>query len=153
MNGCPGSQMQDFTKKDESNVNETGSRRSELQQWPVQMHLLSPGAPYFQKADVLLCADCVAYTLADFHKDHLKDKRLAIACPKLDSDQDIYIDKITSLIDEAELNTLTVMIMQVPCCGGLLSVAKKGLENAKRKIPLKLVVVSIQGEIISEEWA
>lgn len=153
MNGCPGSKMQDFTKKEDENNIETGSRRSELQQWPVQMHLVSPEAPYFQKADVLLAADCVAYTLADFHKDHLKDKRLAIACPKLDSDQNIYIDKITSLIDKAEINTLTVMIMEVPCCGGLLEVAKKGLENAKRKIPLKTAVVSIQGEVLSEEWA
>ena len=149
--GCPGSKAIDFanTKKDSP---ETGQRASHLQQWPVQLHLVSPQAPYFQKADVLLSADCVAYTVGDFHKDFLKDKRLAIACPKLDSNLDIYVDKITQLIDNAHINTLTVMIMEVPCCGGLLTMAEKAAQNASRKIPIKQMTVSLQGDIISEEW-
>jgi hypothetical protein len=117
------------------------------------MHLVSPQAPYFEKSDVLLAADCAPFALADFHKDHLKGSTLAIACPKLDSGQDAYIEKIAALVDEASINTLTVMIMQVPCCSGLLALAKQGLERAKRKIPLKIVVVSLQGEILSENWA
>lgn len=148
--GCPGSRMRDFSKKEV--VEEDGKRASHLRQWPVQLHLVSPRAPYFQGADVVLSADCVAYALADFHKDYLKDKTLAIACPKLDSGQEIYIEKITSLIEDAEINTLTVMIMQVPCCRGLLSVAQQALSKAERKIPVKAVVVSIEGEILSEEW-
>ncbi len=154
MQGCPGSRTQSFEKKDqEVTGDEAGRRPSELRQWPVQMHLVSPQAPYFEKADVLLAADCVPFALADFHKDHLKGNSLTIACPKLDSGQEIYVEKIKALVDEAQINTLTVMIMQVPCCGGLLGLAKDGLESAERKIPLKVVVVSLQGEILSEDWA
>ena len=154
MQGCPGSRTMDFSKKEnESTGDETGSRPSELRQWPIQMHLVSPQAPYFEKSDVVIAADCVPFALADFHKDHLKGNTLAIACPKLDSNQEIYVEKIKALVDEAQINTLTVMIMQVPCCGGLLAFAKDGLERAERKIPLKVMVVSLQGEILSEDWA
>jgi hypothetical protein len=118
----------------------------------VQLHLVSPLAPYFQGADVVLSADCVAYALADFHKDYLKGKTLAIACPKLDDGQDTYLEKIVAMIDEAKINTLTVMIMQVPCCRGLLGLAQQALQAAKRKVPVKCVVVSIQGQILSEDW-
>ncbi|MFH1542524.1 MAG: 4Fe-4S binding protein [bacterium] len=148
---CPGAAVQEL-KKDESEEPQTGKRQSQLRQWPVQLHLVPPTAPYFKRADVVLAADCVAYALADFHKDYLKGKSLAIACPKLDSDQEIYVDKITALIDEAKINTLTVMIMQVPCCGGLMQMAKAGAVAAKRKIPLKAIVVGLQGEILKEEW-
>lgn len=148
--GCPGSRMRDFSKKEV--VEEEGKRVSQLRQWPVQMHLVSPEAPYFQGADIVLSADCVAYALADFHKDYLKDKSLAIACPKLDAGQEIYIEKIKSLIEDAKINTLTVMIMQVPCCGGLLSMVKQALKSSERKVPVKAIVVSIEGEILSEDW-
>lgn len=150
--GCPGSEMKDFREENSSESDSAGTRPSQLRQWPLQLHLVSPMAPYFQKADVLLSADCVAFTVGDFHKDYLKGKSLAIACPKLDEGQEEYVEKIASLIDEAQINTLTVMIMQVPCCGGLLAVAKQGAERAKRKIPIKALVVSLQGEILSEEW-
>ena len=143
--------MQDFRKKD-SAQEEAGKRQSQLGQWPIQLHLVSPMAPYYQKADVLLSADCVAYTVGDFHKDYLKGKSIAIACPKLDEGQDVYVEKIKSLIDDAKINTLTVMIMQVPCCKGLAALAQKALESAKRKIPVKVIVVSLQGDILSEEW-
>ena len=149
--GCPGSQMMDFREKKTSG-DETGKRPSELRQWPIQLHLVSPQAPYYQKADVLLSADCVAYTLGDFHKDYLKGKALAIACPKLDEGQDEYVEKIRSLIDDAKVNTITVMIMQVPCCYGLVNLVKEATKKAKRKIPIKAIVVSLQGEILSEEW-
>ncbi|MDP7180582.1 MAG: 4Fe-4S binding protein [Candidatus Woesearchaeota archaeon] len=148
--GCPGSKTMDFSDKEQKE--ETGERSSQLRQWPIQLHLVGPMAPYFQEKDVVIAADCVAYALADFHKNHLKGKSLAIACPKLDSDQETYIEKITALIDEAKINTLTVMIMEVPCCGGLLHVAKQAAEKAKRKIPIKSVVVGIQGDVLSEEW-
>ena len=152
MDGCPGSRMQDFRKKGDSAGDESGKRSSSLAQWPIQLHLVSPMAPYYQKADVLLSADCVAYTVGDFHKDYLKGKSIAIACPKLDEGQEEYVEKIKSLIDDAKINTLTVMTMQVPCCAGLVAMAEEALHSAKRKIPIKSIVVSLQGDILSEDW-
>lgn len=149
---CPGSRTMDFSEKDEQ-AEEAGARQSQLKQWPIQLHLVSPQAPYFQERDILLVADCVPFALADFHKDYLKGKSLAIACPKLDSEQEIYVDKITALIDDSKINTLTVMIMKVPCCMGLTHIAKSGAEKATRKIPIKQVVVDVAGgQILSEEW-
>jgi NAD-dependent dihydropyrimidine dehydrogenase PreA subunit len=148
---CPGSRIMEFSKE-ENNVSEEGQRSSQLRQWPIQLHLLSPNAPYFIGKDVLLAADCTAFSIGDFHKDFLKGKTLAIACPKLDSGRDIYVDKIRKMIDEAKINTLTVLVMEVPCCSGLLQIAKKALESATRKIPIKLIVVGIKGNVIKEEW-
>jgi len=108
MGGCPGSRMMDFSKTEEKPGSSEGTRPSQLRQWPIQLHLVGPSAPYFQNADVLLAADCVAFTVGDFHKDYLAGKSLAIACPKLDEDQDVYQEKITALIDDAKINTLTV---------------------------------------------
>jgi len=149
--GCPGSALKDFTNETSDNP-ESGSRSSQLRQWPVQFHLVPPNAPFFQGKDVLLAADCVGYALADFHKDYLKDKSLVIACPKLDSNTEVYLQKLIAMIDDTKINTLTVMIMEVPCCGGLLGLAKNASEMADRKIPIKLIVVSIKGKIIKEEW-
>ena len=150
--GCPGSRMIDSREKDEIENEAAGEIKSHLQQWPIQMHLISPMAPYYQGADVLLTADCVAYALGGFHRDFLKGKSIAIACPKLDEGQDIYKEKIKSWIEDAGINTLTVMIMQVPCCMGLVGLAKAALQKAKRKIPIKSVVVGINGEILQEKW-
>ena len=156
--GCPGSRMMDFSQKTHTKTNQeaesvqTGEIASELTQWPVQMHLVSPRAPYFQNADVVLAADCTAYAVGDFHRRFIKGKALAIACPKLDEGQDIYIAKLTAMIDEAQINTLTVVIMQVPCCGGLIYMAQKALEAAERKIPIKKIVIGVQGDVLSEEW-
>ena len=147
---CPGSKMQQFDVQPDAE--EAGSRQSQLRQWPVQLHLVSPMAPYFQGADVVLAADCVAYAFGDFHKDFLKGKSLAIACPKLDDGQETYIEKIKSLIDDAKINTLTVIIMEVPCCGGLLNIARRGAEAASKKVPIKCITVSLHGEVLSEEW-
>ncbi len=149
--GCPGSRMVDFGD-DVKQGSVEGDVTSQLRQWPVQLHLVSPNAPYFRGRDVVLSADCVAYALGGFHSQYLAGKSLAIACPKLDSDLDIYTEKITAMADEAKINTLTVLRMEVPCCGGLVQIAKNGLDAAKRKVPLKAITVSIKGEIIEEEW-
>ena len=125
---------------------------SALSNWPIQMHLLSPMAPRFKGADVLLSADCVAYAVGSFHASMLDGKALAIACPKLDEGMDVYREKITALIDHAGIASLTVVMMQVPCCRGLLSVAQQALEQAHRSVPLKAVVVSIDdGKVLSEQ--
>jgi hypothetical protein len=151
--GCPGSQMMDFSqKKNTEAIEAVGKVESQLRQWPIQLHLISPTAPYYKGADVLLTADCVAYALGDYHPQFLKGKSLAIACPKLDEGQDVYVGKLKSWFDDAKVNTLTVLIMQVPCCMGLLSLAQKAAQAAKRKVPIKYLVVGIQGEILREEW-
>ncbi len=148
---CPGSKILDFSNQKNSEE-EKGKRISQLRQWPIQLHLISSNAPYFIRKDVLLAADCTAFSIGDFHKDFLKGKALAIACPKLDSDRDIYVEKIKKMIDEAKINTLTVMVMEVPCCSGLLQIAKKALDSSIRKIPIKHIVVGIKGDILKEEW-
>jgi len=149
--GCPGTKMIDFSDQPEVSSS-GGDQPSALRQWPVQLHLVSPLAPYFQGKDVLLAADCVAYSLGGFHAKYLSGKSLAIACPKLDSNKDVYMEKLRMLVDEAKINTLTVMIMEVPCCGGLLAIAKEALAKAQRKIPLKCIVVGIKGNIVSQDW-
>jgi hypothetical protein len=125
---------------------------SELRQWPVQMHLINPAASYFQQSDLVLAADCVAFSLGNFHSKWLRGKSLAIACPKLDSGMESYVSKIRALIDEAKINTLTVMMMQVPCCGGLLQMVRIAAGQAERKVPVKTVIVGVEGEILREEW-
>jgi ferredoxin len=152
LSGCPGSRAMAFEREDTAAEALLGSRPSQLTHWPVQMHLISPLAPHFQGSDLLLAADCTAFSLGDFHKDYLKNKTLAIACPKLDEGQDLYLEKLKALIDQANINTLTVMIMQVPCCGGLLRLAQKAVEESSRKIPVKAIVVGIQGQILKEDW-
>jgi ferredoxin len=148
--GCPGSRMADFSGDEPSG--EDGDVPSQLRQWPVQLHLVSPTAPYFRGGDVVLAADCSAYALGGFHGGFLRGKGLAIACPKLDADQDEYVEKVRSMMDDAKINTLTVVMMEVPCCGGLLHVARDAASKAKRKVPIKSVIVSIKGEILREEW-
>ncbi len=131
---------------------QTGKVSSTLRQWPVQMHLINPAAPYFQGADVILTADCVAYALGEYHDKYLKDHSIAIACPKLDQGREIYIEKIRSWFDEAKINTLTVMRMQIPCCGGLLGIVQEAAKRASRKVPIKYIIVSVEGTIFKEEW-
>jgi NAD-dependent dihydropyrimidine dehydrogenase PreA subunit len=143
--GCPSAKMMDFGPP-------AAPAQSSLTHWPVQLHLISPAAPCFQKADVVLAADCVAYALGGFHESWLKGRKLAIACPKLDSGLEEDEEKVRALIDEAGIDTLTVMIMQVPCCSGLLALAKRAAGAAKRKVPVKAVVVGLKGDILSEDW-
>ena len=150
--GCPGSRMIDFGEKERSGVAPSVGVESALRQWPIQLHLVSPQAPYFQGSDLLLAADCTAFAVGDFHGSFIRGKSLAIACPKLDSDMEMYVEKLAAMIDMARLNTITVAIMEVPCCGGLMSIVAESLRNAQRKVPVKKVVVSLQGEILSEEW-
>lgn len=147
--GCPGSAPKSFTVENNSGM---GSMQSQLRQWPVQMHLINPAASYFKNSDLLVAADCVAFSLGSFHQNYLKDKSLVIACPKLDSGTDSYIEKLTRLIDEAKVNTIGVMIMEVPCCGGLLQMVQTAVSKASRKVPVKLTLVGIQGDILKEEW-
>ena len=96
--------------------------------------------------------DRAAYALGGYHAEHLKGKAIAIACPKLDDGQDVYVEKIRAWFEDAKINTLTVMIMEVPCCRGLSALARRALESATRKVPVKEVVVGIDGAIRQSEW-
>jgi len=129
-----------------------GETPSQLTHWPVQMHLVNPNSPAYRGADLLLAADCVAFSLGSFHHGFLKGKALAIACPKLDHGTESYIDKLTIMIETAKVNTITVMMMEVPCCGGLVQMVRTAMTRASRKVPVKAVMVSIDGKILSDKW-
>jgi len=125
--------------------------KSSLKNWPVQLHLVNPAAQYFTDADVLIAADCTAYAYGAFHNDFVKNKVLIIACPKLDSNKESYVEKIASLIDDSKIKSLSAVIMQVPCCSGLLMIIREALKLSQRKIPVSYSVISIEGDIIKKE--
>jgi len=147
--GCPGSATMELEEQ-EDNADESGARPSRLTQWPIQLHLVSPQAPYYQNSDLLLAADCAGFAHPDFHKEYLKGKSLAIACPKLDSNQEIYKQKLVSMINESNLKSLHVLIMQVPCCSGLFQLAKQSVEDSDRRIPIHATVIGVDGSIMQE---
>lgn len=151
--GCPGGRTMDFREPCACGDGaDAPAAQSQLRQWPVQLHLASPMAPYFQKADLVVAADCTAFAYGNFHNDFIKGKAIVIACPKLDDGQEIYVEKVQALIEDAKVNTLTVVTMEVPCCNGLLAMVKQAAAAAKRKVPVKHVVVGIQGGIKNEDW-
>ncbi len=149
--GCPGAAARTFAPKFVA-APAADDQPSALTHWPVQLHLINPGAAHFKGSNLLLAADCVAFSLANFHSKHLQGKTLAIACPKLDSNKEVYVQKITALIDSAQVDTITVMRMEVPCCGGLVQMAQIARDAAQRNIPIKVVEVGIQGEILDSKW-
>ena len=122
---------------------------SELSQWPIQLHLVSPAAPYFKGADLLIAADCTAFTRGSFHADLLRDHKLIIACPKLD-DVGPYEEKLAALIRESDLKSLTVAMMTVPCCSGLLRIVQRAVMLSEVDIPVHTVTIGLDGEIVAE---
>jgi hypothetical protein len=122
----------------------TGKAPSELRQWPVQLHLVPPTAPYFQDSEILIAADCVGFALGSFHQDLLKGKALAIACPKLD-ETDSYVDKLATIFRENNVKSITVAIMEVPCCRGLDIMVKQALAKSGKTIPLESVIIGVDG--------
>jgi NAD-dependent dihydropyrimidine dehydrogenase PreA subunit len=148
--GCPGSATSSF-KTAVLEVNHPSREvPSALTQWPVQLHLINPAASYFRDADLLIAADCAAFAYGNFHQKFITGRKLAIACPKLDQGKDIYMQKIIRLIDDANIKSINVVIMEVPCCSGLLGMVQTALSYSKRNIPVKATVVGIKGEILSE---
>ena len=122
---------------------------SELTQWPIQLHLISPQAPYFKGSDLLISADCTAFTRGSFHADLLRGRKLVVACPKLD-DTSPYMEKLAELIRVGELKSITVARMTVPCCGGLLRLVEHAVEAAGVDIPVRTVVIGLDGEFAQE---
>ena len=150
--GCPGSRTLSFDQP-AALSGDGPAAVSALRQWPIQLHLVNPMAPYFQRADLLVAADCVAFAVGDFHARHLAGKSLVIACPKLDSHMEIYVEKIRQMVDSAGVKSITVMVMEVPCCGGLFQMVRQAVSQAARPVPVTLTVVGLQGEILSAETA
>lgn len=120
--------------------------------FPFQLHLINPLNSVFAEADLLLAADCTAFTATGFHNRFLKDKVLAIACPKLDSNRESYIEKLAVMIDQTKIETLTVLVMDVPCCSGLMELVRRAREKCQRYIPVKKVIITVKGNVKSEEW-
>ena len=147
---CPGSRTQAWTPS-ESRSDGAAEVSSQLRQWPIQLHLVPPTAPFFVDSEVLLAADCVAYAVGGFHGRYLNGHGLAIACPKLDSRQEVYLEKLTTMIDEAGIKALNVMVMEVPCCSGLVHMVKEARARATRDVPIRCTVVGVQGNILAEQ--
>jgi ferredoxin len=150
--GCPGSRNMTFDNAGSAGNDSDVNLKSQLTHWPIQLHLANPMASHFAGSDVVLAADCVPFSMANFHGKYLKDKKLIIACPKLDSNKQVYVEKLINMIDGSKINTLTVVIMEVPCCSGLLQLAKTATDAAQRKVPLKCAVISIGGDVLEEGW-
>lgn len=146
--GCPGSRQVDFAQKTTSHqgLSET---KPELTNWPVQLKLIATNAPYLENADLLLAADCTAFSAVNFHSRFIKGKKLLIACPKLD-DAQLYFEKLTEMFSENNIRSLSVVRMEVPCCGGLGYIVKEALKKSGKDIPYNEVVIGIKGDILSE---
>lgn len=146
--GCPGSRMRQFgnSVEEDSDIKVT----SKLRQWPVQLELVPPNAPYLQGADLLITADCVPFAYGNYHNDFLKGKAVVVGCPKLDDTQ-LYIDRLEEMIKFNDLNSITVLRMEVPCCGGMAYAAKLARDNAEADIPISVVTIGIQGDIKNRE--
>jgi ferredoxin len=145
--GCPSARVLEFDRDEPAKSGDT-SAPSALRNWPVQLALIPPTAPFLKGADLLLAADCVPFSMASFHQRFLHGHMLAVACPKLD-DSDAHLAKLTAILRAGGVKSLSVVTMEVPCCSGLLYMAKEALEASGSKIPLDHVVVSMRGEVIS----
>ena len=152
--GCPGSAMHTFnrtqnpsqTTESENETAEKTAVRSELMQWPVQIKLLPVQAPFYENANLLIAADCTAYAYAAFHRDFIKNHITLVGCPKLDEGD--YTEKLTAVISQNNIKSLTIVRMEVPCCGGLERAATEALKASGKFIPWRVVVISRDGEII-----
>lgn len=140
--GCPGSKSKQIQAKDMAST----AGASHLAQWPCQIKLAPIVAPYFNEASLLVAADCTAYAYANFHESFMKGKITLIGCPKLDAVD--YSEKLTEILRRNDIRNVTILRMEVPCCGGLESAVKKALQNCGKTIPCNVVTLSIKGEIL-----
>ena len=148
---CPGSMSRSLGRQPavSGSGDGIGAQRSELMNWPIQLTLIPPTAPYLRGADLLLVADCVPFACADFHQRFLRGKPVIIGCPKLDQ-VDFYVKKLAEIVQVAKPHSLTVVHMEVPCCSGLTRIAQYALRMAESETPLTDVTVGIQGDVLAE---
>lgn len=150
--GCPGTNLHQFNRSKENRADrEDGTRgliESRLNQWPVQIKLVPVNAPYFHQANLLIAADCAAYAYGNFHEKFMKNKITLIGCPKLDEGE--YSEKLTAIIEQNQIKSLTVVRMEVPCCGGIEQAAVTALKNSNKMIPWQVVTISTDGTILED---
>lgn len=143
--GCPGHRLHRFSSSEAAEAPaETGEAVSRLGQWPCQIQLVPVNAPYFDGARLLIAADCTAYAYARMHEDFMRGRITLIGCPKLDAVN--YAEKLTAILQSHDIQSVTVVRMEVPCCGGLEAAAKKALQDSGKWIPWQVVVLSLDGK-------
>ncbi len=152
--GCPSAQIETFGPSASfQEANEPAlqaSAVSALSHWPVQIRLVPPTAPFLKGADLLVAADCTPVAYPNFHQDFLKGKAVMVGCPKFDDAQE-YIQKFTDIFSTAEIKSVVVVVMEVPCCQGLPIIVEKGMEMAGKRIPMEKVVISARGDVLGRE--
>ena len=144
--GCPGTQAKQIARDSFVASVQAPVINSELMQWPVQIKLLPPRAPYFEGANLLIAADCTAYAYGNFHKEFMRNHITLIGCPKLDAGD--YTEKLTEIIKNNNIKSVTIVRMEVPCCGGIEYAAKQALQASGKFIPWRVVVISTDGKIL-----
>ena len=144
--GCPGTNAKAIKRESQAEQFSTAPVFSQLSQWPVQIKLAPPKAPYFENANLLIAADCTAYAYGNFHNDFIKNRITLIGCPKLDMAD--YTEKLTAIIGGNNIKSVTVVRMEVPCCGGIESATKQALINSGKFIPWNIVTISTDGRIL-----
>ncbi len=144
--GCPGAAARALNNRPAAPVSDSGERPSQLRQWPVQIKLVPTRAPYFDGAHLLIAADCTAYAYASFHEKFIRNRITLIGCPKLDSID--YSEKLTEIIRGNDIQSVTIVRMEVPCCGGLEMAARKAIQDSGKFLPWQVYTISIDGSII-----
>jgi ferredoxin len=151
--GCPSSNLQTFIPKasEREGDEEDSMPRTEsiLSHWPVQINLIPPNAPFLKGANLLVTADCVPIAYPNFHADFLEGRVIMVGCPKFD-DVEKYIEKFTDIFRTSDIKSITVLIMEVPCCSGLPMIVKRAMEAAEKEIPMEQLVISVRGEILKK---
>lgn len=146
--GCPGSMQRDLRKNHRSENNVTFNMESEISNWPIQLKLINPNAPYLNDANLLISADCVPFAYPNFHNKFLKNKILMMLCPKLDLDIDSYIEKLANIFENKNIKSISIVHMEVPCCGGVEMIIKEAMERANKNIIIKDYTISIEGNLV-----
>ena len=150
VHGCPGAKALHLPERGAPPAEERRAQAgSALRNWPVQIHLLPVRAPFFDQADVLVAGDCLPFAMGDFHRRLLPGTTLAVGCPKLD-DAAAYVNKLAQIFNQNDIRSVKIAYMEVPCCAGLVRIVKKALEASGKAIPVSMVKVGIQGEILEE---
>ena len=144
--GCPGSMAKAIHRQEVPVQAEVPRQTSQLRQWPVQIKLVPVAAPWFQGAKLLIAADCTAFAYANFHQDFMKDHITLVGCPKLDMVD--YTEKLTAILQNNDIKSLTVVRMEVPCCGGIQMAAQRALQASGKFIPWQVVTISTDGRIV-----
>ncbi|MCI5145026.1 MAG: 4Fe-4S dicluster domain-containing protein [Candidatus Electrothrix sp. AR3] len=145
--GCPSAQLKSL---DANYVDAAHGTGSALSHWPVQIRLIPPGAPFLENCDLLIAADCTTIAYGSLQENFLRGRKVMMGCPKFD-DQQLYVERFTELFATRKLNSVTVLIMEVPCCSAMLQIVRKAYDQAKASVPVRQVIVSTQGLLVDEQ--